>query len=610
MHKNDMRKIIIFLVVLLLSFCFTSCKDNGENGDDPVIDDNGNDEKINPDDVVIENIDNGTRKEKALDMLDDEEFSAGSFISTYTFDYVFLSAKDNDGNLINDIFDYPSYQDGKKYEDCYYDTEEAKEVRNSVYSDMQYLKSQLLNGAFVNYGYAKDMDFLEFCKDLFSSYYGFEINGLNDLSIYFLYQELMDRFYNQVIAVDNISELVIKINYANQIDEYFYATGYHLLICKKENGSLSYLDNWSDEDKEKAQELYDKILSIIKKIDNYEDKEELENNGYNVYDFCVKLSDLFSNANFSEVGDALTFYFGLDNLIGNDFESYYLDNYSVICEQLEVEPGVMVPEFEDGVRRIINSVLDELIENIKIERDIYFDEAIISQFGYHFYVNKVISLENIYTEGDFLKLPSKEHFAMFLDEYRNLNNADYVSPLKLLKDYLKAVKENDNDKINKSLSDIYEFAKELKLKSLSDLNIGNVKEEFIDKYLKTYTNYNYLLAENGEDFDLDSLENSININHGIEAFCIGVYNQYAGSYYYMYKILMDTKEELRKIDLKDRKESIEEMLTYYNDGYTRELDLIIINSKHEYNRGLLEKINKDLFDELNEYFSNYSDLEE
>lgn len=604
-NKISLKKFVIIIVVLLLTIFMVSCNDNEiDNPDDPIDDP----ELIDPDTVEIGEIDNGTRRKKALDLIDEEDFSASVFVSRFTFDYVFIYAKDRYGNLINDIFDYEAYLDGKKYEECFFDTTSSKEEEQSIYSELKQLKANLLNGAYINYGYDKDMDFLDFCKSLFGNYYGYEVNGINDVCIYFLYQKIMSKFYSEVCNLNNINDDYVKIRYAKDIDNYFYASGWHLLICKKEEGQLSYLDNWSDEDKETAQELYNKIINIIKKIEQYDNKEELEEKGYNIYDFCVKLSDLFSNANFSEVGDALSFYFGLDMETGADFEPYFLNNYSVVCEMLEIEPNVMVEEFEAGVRKIIEANLDEALEKRKIERDVYFYDAIISPFGYHFYVNNIIDFSNIYADGRFLDVPSKVHFAFFLDEYYNQSTEGYTFPVSYYVKYLRALKNNDNDEIDKVINDIYEFMKSLKLDMLEEVNLTNIKEEFIDKYLRTYTNYDYLLLDSSEEeVDLDTIVASVNVNHSIQAFYIAIYNEYAGDTYYMYKILEGSIEELSKVDLKNRKESIDDMIDYYHNRYVQALDLILINEKIELMNGVIERINKPVYDWMVEYFSKYND---
>lgn len=595
--KSVLNKIFLFFMVTLLLLGLVACGKENENDDNKDNKDDKQDEKVEvkAEDMVIEFTDTGERKTKTLEKINNENFSAGSFISDLSFDWVFTMAKRPDGSKVNDFFDYVAFTNCKNVYECFSNDENGKEAREEVDYMLKGMKANYLNGKYSSVGYDGEMEFNDFLLDFANNKLNFEAKSMADMVVFYAYQVLMDRYYNSILDMNYFDNFHTKVYYAKTLDSFLDMTGYHLLICYKINEGIVYLENYTDEQKAKALGLYNLVFKCVNAIRNKEDLSE--DKGIN--DFCNKIANLFANGNFDSIEDDLNYYLNLGNVTSSELKEYYDFGTSIICEALTIQEDQMVKEFEDGVREIWNSQIDELCEKKVVEEEVVHDNPIVSTFGYHLYVNTKSSIEILYRLGKLLDVPNVVHELFYIKGYDNQENPEYVSPEKLYVKYLNALGSENEASV---LNEILEFAKDLNYKEFDGLTIENIKEEFIDKYLKTYTNYEYLVSnlKEGETIDYSNITRNEEVIISIQSFFIPVYNQLAGNYYYMYLTLVDLKEELKNVDLGDKEESVNEMMDYYFTQYEKQLGNLIYGEV-KFERGLIEKINKTIYDEIMEY---------
>jgi len=590
-----LKKIIVGIIFLFLIAILTGCSWFDKNKEE----DNKNEQEqitwtIDMVDITI--TDEGIRPEPLMERLKAETLDTEQFITDYSYQWIMTKAKDRNGNLINQVFNYEDYFNGVLYDQCFYDAEESQKEKEVILNDVKQVYCDLKNGYYKNYGYDSDADFYTFITEFIGENYGVSIESLSDFAVFLIYQDVVEAYYNEVSSIDNINDLYVKLNYAEMIDAYFYCKGYHSLVCKKNSDDIIYLESYSDQDKIDAQALYDLMVKVVA---NYQYDE---NNGYTLYDYFVRLSDLFNNGNFSEIGTALEYYFNLGNVQASEFEVYYLKGFSIITETLEVEPGQMVAEFEAAVKEMFIAQLDEVIQNITYENDMIHEGAIVTTFGYHFYVNEVCSLDSIFYHNEVLKVPSKAEFAMYNDFYNNSDLEDYIDPVALFVAYQKAIDNKDIEEKEKAIDAILEYVKYLDLDCLANITKENVESEFIDAYLRGYTDYNYVIASLKENETINY--DDITLGNGAANsyyFYLPIYELYSGNYYYMYTVLMEMIEEFKEIDFGGFSEAIHEKMDTYLSAYQNKLG-DILDHKVDLSNGILQKINEDLYNELQDYF--------
>ena len=600
--KNVLKKLIALIFIASLMFIVVGCKKGGNEENKG--DEDNNDEKVDVtvDDVVVEFTDSGERRTKTLDKLNSENFSAGSFISDMSFDWVFTIACKPDGSKVNTYFDYEGYCDGKNVFECFSDDEKGTWAKDNADFCLRALKANYLNGKYAAQGFDGEMEFNEFLIVFANTVMNYEAKTMADMVVFYVYQFLMDDFYNSIIDMNYFNNFYTLAYYANELDSFLDMEGYHLLICILDNGNITYLENYTDEQKAKAQGLYNLIFKCVEAIRNKEDLSE--DKGIN--DFCNRIANLFANGNFDSIGDDLNYYLNLGNVSASELKSFYDSGLNIICEALTIQKGQMVEEFENGVREIWNSQMDELVEKKVVEKEVVHDNPIVSTFGYHLYVNTKSSIEALFKLDKLVDEPSVAHELFYIKGYENQDNTEYVSPESLYVKYLGALNSED---INSVKEEILEFAKSLNYKGFDDLTLDNIEDEFIEKYLKTYTNYEYLVdnLQDGETLDYSKITRNEGVAVSIQSFFVPVYNEVAGNYYFMYLSLIDLKEEFKKIDLGDKEESINEMMDYYFTQYEKQLS-DIIDREIVLKYGLIEKINKTVYDAIVSYNeSNFGD---
>ena len=200
--KNIFKKIMLLAVFVLLAIVFVGCGKNDDNNDEGQGGEDKTTEEVKAEDMVIDFVDSGERRTKTLEKINSETFSAGAFISDLSFDWVFTFAKRQDGSKINDCFDYESYTNGKNVFECFSDDDKGEYAKDYALFCLKAQKANYLNGKYASYGYDGTMDFNEFYIDFANTRMNFEAKTMADMVVFYVYQILMEEYYNSIIDMN------------------------------------------------------------------------------------------------------------------------------------------------------------------------------------------------------------------------------------------------------------------------------------------------------------------------------------------------------------------------------------------------------------------------
>lgn len=267
-----------------------------------------------------------------------------------------------------------------------YNVDEEKVLDNKAWNDLKdqidYLKTSFANGSFgVDASYGWD----NFLRDYNN------VESEKALLIDLLYDKVFTEYTNTI--TDTNQELwddVYLPNMQTIQDDYLNATGIHLLIHKQDKeGSLVDPSEWSANDKALAEELYDLVLAEVKtqRPDKYQ--SYLETVFTKEYQNAPKFlpgvnQDVASQPVHSETSD----WYKLD-AADYKLSKFKTAGLLVKFETLSsIKAGQMVKPFEDAVRQIWDeSEAANTFGDYKVVYDKTYGDYIVTEFGYHLYVN-------------------------------------------------------------------------------------------------------------------------------------------------------------------------------------------------------------------------------
>ena len=397
--------------------------------------------------------------------------------------------------------------------------------------------------------------------------------------MYLIYQQIVSDYTAYIAEVQNVNWELVEANYIETLNGYINAVGYHMLIAIKDNdGNTVDPSEWSDEQVTAAKDLYARILSLAKDLD----KED-------VYAFFSALSTAFNSINKYPV-DFTTGEYIKDNIVNakgtkkfnytyiykDDAKSYDADEFelayykslglTLVFEDLTTTKGVMVKEFEEGVREIWDKHFADMIENKGTYEEIEIHDATIeTSFGYHLYVNTSCNLTAYVSGDDLVKLPSKESVALYQYESNHAADSDYVSVAKLVADYIEAKQLANDTKISNAKTAIINAMKKVGLFDVNDSNVVS----FTESTLYAYTNLSVLNGSADADLkiDVDDLKNNSLVQTEITNWYNDIAEEYSGSYYYQLAVLLKAYENSAKIKLVGNDVSVKEVLGKYVESY-------------------------------------------
>ena len=446
---------------------------------------------------------NGSKKEITVDDLWAKvasNYGVYTTVDLLQYKWIFLEAQDADGNLFNKYVDYNKYLSGKKLSKCVYDTKEAKDLYENVSNYVDNVKYYFSVGYYESYGYPSSYGWKNFITDYYATYYNVKLETNDDLKLFFINQQIINEYSNYISKVNEENWATTYLTYAGKkLAEYINASGIHVLISipdvekNEKNNSTSYFvdpTNWTDEQLAAAEELYDKILGLLEIISEDEIDTELKALVSAFDDSSLALSDGglpqidYTEDTLNGHTRSLNYFKYTYNYFaeGATFPTYTIEihkykelGFKLTCEDLTITQGTMVSEFEDAVRQIWNSQLDRLVKETSITETVVYDHSfnapeykgynedtsteyvvndngtksyLTTTYGLHVYVNKSCDLSAYFTTNKdndkvFTALPDLKYVQMYVYDYTETSDPDYISLGSLYDEYKAATEDND-----------------------------------------------------------------------------------------------------------------------------------------------------------------------
>lgn len=498
-------------------------------------------------------------------------------LESYQYDWIFLEAKDAEGNLINTYVDYAGYKaKGKNLGKFIADNEEAQDLYIDVQAYVTNTKNNFASGSYESQGYAADYGWENFMRDYFLESYGVEINSTDDLALFYIYQEIVNDYAKELAKMNEEKwNEVVALYMAHQLSTYLNCAGEHLLISVyDEDGNMVDPVNWTAEQNAAATKLWNQVYAIMQVVPSSKVASVLAEI---VAEFnsapLLALDGTRPNHTITETvvdGDGNEYNYDSKNL---DYEyTYYAPGNKkfvvdlsapksiglvIITESLTVTEGTMVEEFNNAVRRMWNANLDDLLNGEKIEKKEIYNSEIVTEFGKHLYVNLSMSYNDYTTTKDeetvLVTFPSYDHALMYIYEANENAEEDYVSFADLLEELEDAEDDKDEEKIAEAKEEITNLFNELGLEYEAFEQLREVLEAYAgDDSAYTKTQLNTWFASYSASSSSTTFSN--------------VYGDFTSSAYYQLMVLkgiLAGKDNFKVGDV----ETLEEYLTHYVDTY-------------------------------------------
>ena len=207
---------------------------------------------------------------------------------------------------------------------------------------------------------------------------------------------------------------ILSCTNAKMVDEYFRVTGVHLLITVYDNNNNPVdPENWTEIQKQYAEEFYNQVMDFINDENFTETPEKKIQNIQNAFNraplFVPGLPQ--DTASQPEIDGVSYVYNGIEV---SKFKSAGL---SATFQDLGTfTNGTMVQEFNDAAKSIWEADSDSketvVYGNTKDEQGNY--EYLVTEFGYHIYVNTKTHPIEEYSSGKVL--PTHEDAVEFIKD--------------------------------------------------------------------------------------------------------------------------------------------------------------------------------------------------
>ena len=484
---------------------------------------------------------NGNKKEITVDDLWAKLSSCYGVYTTVDllqYKWIFLEAQDADGNLFNKYVDYNKYMSGKKLSKCIYDTKEAKDLYENVSNYVDNIKYYFSVGYYESYGYPSSYGWKNFISDYYATYYNVKLETNDDLKLFFINQQIISEYSNYISKVNEDTWTNVYLTYAGmKLAEYINASGIHVLISipdvekNEENSSSSYFvdpTNWTDAQLEAAEELYDKILGLLEIVSEDEIDTVLKDLVSAFDDSSIALSDgtlpqiaykeerMDGNIRSLNYFNYAYYYFADGAVLPTytiEVSKYKALGFKLTCEDLTITQGAMVSEFEDAVRQIWNSQLDRLVKETSITETVVYDHSftapeykgynedteteyvvnddgtktyLATTYGLHVYVNKSCDLSAYFTTNKdndkvFTALPDLKYVQMYVYDYTETADPDYISLASLYDSYKEATEDNDATRLASTKENIEKVKAKLGFDNLSFDDFYVLLKNYVDE---------------------------------------------------------------------------------------------------------------------------------
>ncbi len=219
--------------------------------------------------------------------------------------------------------------------------------------------------------------------------YVYQVESEHELKLFLLYEDLGKEYINgkyDVIDIEDTSNIwdIYQVNMENTIEDYYNVAGYHLLISVNDDkGTPTDPSEWTEYQKDLAEEFDAEIKYYLQN-----NPGKYSENFEKIVSEFAKAPQLLVKPGFPEMPVLEDGKYKLENISISKYKSAGL---SVKYEDLgSFENGEMVEAFSVAMREIWNAAFftDGADETTLIYGvDISSGEKIISEFGYHVYVN-------------------------------------------------------------------------------------------------------------------------------------------------------------------------------------------------------------------------------
>ena len=304
----------------------------------------------------------------------------GALVSIDFYNYEYLLYSD-----YNKIYDYK----GKNTEGTVIDQDEWDDILEQIVLE----KRNFSSGAYEDYGFPASYGWEKFMNEFYIQNYGQYVGDEQDLKMLFLYQAVVKEFSKDLANTEKLWDEVYVPNMNKIYDEFLNAKGVHLLIYKQdENGKNIDPKDWTPYEQQIAKEFYNLVIAELK----------LANPN--------KLADILKTTIPTEYTNAPRFVANTTQEIANQpvytsdktwidldptdykYSKFKTAGFLIKFEELTTTAGVMVEPFEKAVKEIWDEAIanNEVGDYIKIYEG-YSEDYIITEFGYHVYVNQTVS---------------------------------------------------------------------------------------------------------------------------------------------------------------------------------------------------------------------------
>lgn len=295
-------------------------------------------------------------------------------ISFYSFEYLLYSD-------FNTIYEYK----GRKEKGTILDQEAWNDILDLI--DLE--KDKLASGQYAESGYNASYSWKKFLKNYFG------VNNEDELKLIFLYQEVSSEFAKKMAETNQkLWDEVYLPNMTETYDLYINATGMHLLIhLMDEEGKIVNPEDWSADQEVLAQELYDLVLNEVAAARPNAIKTLLQTTIVNEYNNAPKfVATIEQILDGQPVYDAVTRKWVDLDAADYKYSKFKTAGFEIKFEELTTTTGVMVEPFEVAVREIWDEAMDLDLSGEYIKAyDGYTEDYLVTEFGYHVYVNLTVN---------------------------------------------------------------------------------------------------------------------------------------------------------------------------------------------------------------------------
>lgn len=154
-------------------------------------------------------------------------------------------------------------------EDAHY--HDPENTYNELDETITSLKLYFTNGNFAEYGYDASYGWKNFLRDYFATYYGITIETMEDLKLYYVYEDTVQHLTEEIAKTDEETWNNIYVPYMQQAyDKFFSVDAVHFLISTTDkDGKMADPaaedTAWTAEQKAAAEELYNLVYQILGK---------------------------------------------------------------------------------------------------------------------------------------------------------------------------------------------------------------------------------------------------------------------------------------------------------------------------------------------------------